>query len=179
MMTGPLSQRSTATVELLEHIPGRAAFLYCDSVVLLVWLDAADHVVMDRLGSAIGKLTPRNLPAVSVINWLTPNRPMPDADARRRLAQLGRTFQGDVSCVSVILNGDGFWAGAIRGAVNGISMLLPSQFELRVDHTLDDTLLWRPRAHHKLTGEPLSAQRVRYIVQTGVQTLHRATATDA
>lgn len=155
--------------ELLEHYPGRAGFFVYQNVLIAVWLDAANGPVMDRFGAAVSKVRERRFPGTSVINWLTPGRPMPDQEARIRLVRMANSFESRVACVSVILNGSGFWAGAIRAMVNGIALLIPSSMDIRVDGALTHTTLWLPAVHSKRTGWPITGMAVRSAVLESVE----------
>lgn len=138
------------------------------NLLMVVWLDAATASSADQF-AAVGQRLGTEVPRFSVLHWLTPNRAMPEPAVRRRLVEVARELRASIACTSVVLNGVGFWASALRATVNGMRLMSTNRVDLRVDHTLDEVAAWLPSVHTERTAVQLTTQTLRDAVDAALR----------
>ena len=155
--------------ECLGLEQGVAGFYLQGNLAVLVWLDAATLSSADLLVQATHRTLRRELGPLFVVNYLTPRKPMPDQEVRRRLMVSMREMEPHLAATALVLNGDGFWAGAVRAMINGLRLMSSGAAKIRVDATLVDTAGWLPEMYTRVTGMELSSTKFRQVVDTAVQ----------
>lgn len=155
----------------LEHLGGEPGvlqmFLY-GNLLIFVWLDQATEGSVARLREAGRYVAKTGMPIVGMVSWLTPDRPMPDPDTRRRVVEANREAFPNLAYSALILNGNGFWASAVRATLNGMRLLSPRRVDMRFDACIEDTAVWLPDVHRTRTGRRIPAETFTQIVRSAV-----------
>ena len=89
---------------------------------------------------------------------------IPDAETRGVLVQLGHETAGHLACVGVIIEGEGFWASAVRGVITGLRVITPS-LDIHAHASIAQVLNWLPSEHEKRTGVPIDRAQVEHLLR--------------
>jgi hypothetical protein len=155
-------------VDHLDREAGVVSFSRYRNLLIVVWLDVATPAAAERFAT-VGRQLCKDTPKFSILHWLTPNRPIPEPDVRQRMVEIARDLRQNIACTSMVLNGVGFWASAIRAAVNGMRLMSPNRVDLRVDHSLAQAATWLPSVHTERTGTSLTAATLRDSVDAALK----------
>jgi hypothetical protein len=156
----PMATTATRDLAVMGEFPGVFRVGMCGRVAIAAWfgslsiesVEAYARVVQDviaRLGGGRG----------SVVHLVNERVGMPPSATRPALTKLMEDTQA-LSCASVVVQGSGFWASAIRGFLTGMRLLGPSTYRIREHSTLADVVAWLPAEHEKFTGEPLDPEEL-------------------
>lgn len=94
----------------------------------------------------------------SIVHLVNERVALPPSSTRPALAKLAE--KDDVACTSIVIEGSGFWASAVRGFVTGMRLLGPSTMRIHEHSTIADVVAWLPAEHEKLTGEHLDSEEL-------------------
>jgi hypothetical protein len=100
----------------------------------------------------------------SIVHLLTERVALPSSGARSALAKLTENSE-PVACASVVIEGSGFWASAMRGFLTGMRLLGPSSIRIHEHATPADVVAWLPAEHEKLTGEHLDPDELAHYLE--------------
>jgi hypothetical protein len=168
MSNDPAEHRSTEEIVIVGEFPSvfRVGMLGC--VTVIAWfgrLEKASAEVLARVTvDCVARLQGR---VGSSVHLVDARVKLPDADAREVLAQIMRTSARDVACVSVVVDGGGFWASAMRSFITSLSVLAPRSVELHAHASIDQVLAWLPPEHHKRTGVTVQRDALERLLLTG------------
>lgn len=157
MPKGTGEQRDLAVV---DQYPGvfRAGVL--GRVAIVAWIgrletDSAEqyarfyHDFIARLGGG----------RASFVHLCTEGVALPSSGARATLAKLSENSD-PLACVSVVIEGSGFWASAVRGFLTGMRLLGAGTLRIHEHSTVADVVAWLPAEHEKITGERLEPEQL-------------------
>lgn len=161
MPKGTSEQRDLAVV---DEFPGVFRAGVVGRVAIVAWIgrletDSAEqyarfyHEFIARLGGG----------RASFVHLCTERVALPSSGARATLTKLSEN--GDpLACVSVVIEGSGFWASAVRGFLTGMRLLGPGSLRIHEHSTIADVIAWLPAEHEKLTGERIdSGELAKYL----------------
>ena len=121
----------SSELALLAREPKCYAFYRWQNIAINVWATQPSAAAVDVLS----ELTERSLMecpgGIASIHCIAQGAGLPLPDARARLGELARRYDKHLLCVGVLLQGDGFWASALRSALSGIVLLAPRGYTLR------------------------------------------------
>jgi hypothetical protein len=137
-------------------------------VTVTAWfgqLDKASAHVLARLNDdVIARLKGERVSSVHLVN----NRvKLPDADARDVLAKIMRDSAKSVACATVIIDGGGFWASALRSFITGLRVLAPGSIDLHAHASIAEVLAWLPAEHFKRAGTQVEAAELERLLLAG------------
>lgn len=132
----------------VEHFSDGCLLASLDDIMIAVWsgkpkpehLSALRHSV-ESVGRAYGR--------GSSVHMLL-NRPeLPEKRVRDGMTQITRDYADRTIASALVLNGDGFWASAIRGLATSLHYLGSERgrFKLRVCATLEEAAAWLAPVH--------------------------------
>jgi hypothetical protein len=143
-------------VAMLGHLTVTAWFAQLDK--------ASAHVLARVNDDLIARLKGERVSSVHLVN----NRvKLPDAGARDVLAKIMRDSAKSVACVTVIIDGDGFWASALRSFVTGLRVLAPGSIDLHAHASIAEVLAWLPPEHFKRAGTHVDAGQLERLLVAG------------
>jgi hypothetical protein len=78
--------------------------------------------------------------------------PLPTSEARDELLSLMKKFSENVACIGTVLEGSGFWAGAVRSFIVGLRLVAPRTFEMQTYASIAELSEWIVGPHAIRTG---------------------------
>ena len=149
---------------LFDSEPGQFYAGHFRNLSIVVWVSGADGPAAKRMrGIAqhlISKYPDGHSNVTIVLNGVAP----PTEEAR---VAFGHIFDGRVSdlrCMAVVLEGEGFWASALRSTVTNLRQGNTSSFALKLFSSLEQVAEWLPAEHLVGTGVAISANDVRAVL---------------
>lgn len=156
---------SKATTEprdftVIGEFPGVFRVGMCGRVAIAAWFGSLSEASVDAYARVVQDIIARlDGGRGSVVHLVNQRVGMPPSATRPGLIKIMEDSQA-LSCASVVVQGSGFWASAIRGFLTGMRLLGPSTYRIREHSTLEDVVAWLPAEHEKFTGEPLDADEL-------------------
>lgn len=146
------ARSSVSEGPLLAASPGEYAFYRFGNLAINVWTAQPTGAAVRRLEELTVE-SRRSCPeGISSVHWLVAGVGLPTQEARAELRQLATRHGDHIACVGVVLNGEGFWASALRSALSGILLVGPkAQFPLRLYGTAEELADWLPGEHVRRT----------------------------
>jgi hypothetical protein len=153
------SARLPSTDGATKQSPGEArapeVLHDADGFVMATWKNIAIHVwtvqatpalvdTLDRLTASFIGVHPEG---ISAVHTIAKNAPLPDADVRDRLQQVTKRHASRVACVCHVVEGSGFWAGALHGFLTGLHWLTRGSFRLNICSDIQAAARWLPAPH--------------------------------
>jgi hypothetical protein len=129
--------------------------------VLALWHGASTVAAAERLERVALDCTRKNPGRVAYLALINASVPLPDAGARAVYARLGRQLGTSIACISVVLEGRGFVASAMRAAVTGIGLAARISFPLACFAELDEAASWASQSVARRGGVLGSVSEVR------------------
>jgi hypothetical protein len=155
--TGSRAGRSPS----VQHISEGCAIGTLDDIVLVVWTDKPRIDQVLELRKVLDLISYRYNGGSSI--HVLSNRPgLPEKRVRDEMARLTQDF-ADVSIASaLVLNGEGFWAGAMRGLATSLHFFGAKRgdFKLRVCATSEQAAAWLVPLHNEKSRRPAHAEEV-------------------
>jgi hypothetical protein len=151
---------------LLESEPGRFRCSVWQNVTFLLWSDVATARAIERVQRVTKRMIERYPQGHSNVSFVLNGVGPPLEEAREPMA---RAFNGRVSmlkCVTIITEGDGFWASALRSSVINIGLSAGSQLQMRLHRSMEEAARWLPGPHHERTNVLLGEQELATALRT-------------
>ena len=139
-------------LDLLDAEPGRFAFYSWRNIMLACWSTRATGAAVERITRARESMNEQHPEGVSVVYLIASNAGLPTPEARAGVKKLMTRYRDQRACLAIVVQGAGFWAGAMRAAITGVRMLVPEQFPMRVFGDAGEVVEWLPPLHEKATG---------------------------
>lgn len=122
----------------LEHCDTSCAVGTYRNIVIVVWyLDTFPESVR-----MVGALLGRMQQGVGLIQIVDEGCNALSADARRELELMLRKGAGHIGCSTVVFEGQGFRAAAVRGIVTGLALLIRTAFPHHIFATKATAVEW-------------------------------------
>jgi hypothetical protein len=146
---------------VLAAVPGHYQLCTLQNLTLVFWAAQANGSAAHNIMALTRDFVLQHPTGFSNIHIVREGAPLPDAAARACFVKMMDEFQQDMKCVGVVLDGAGFWASAVQGAITGMRMLAPRTFAIRVASTADEIASWLAPESSQRTGVVLEPARVR------------------
>ena len=161
----PRATTEQRDLTVVGEFPGVFRVGMCGRLAIATWLgqlsmesvEAYARVVQDIVGRLAGGRG-------SIVHLVNERAGMPPSATRPALTKIMEDSEA-LACASVVVEGSGFWASAIRGFLTGLRLLGPSTFRIREHSTLADVVAWLPAEHEKFTGEPLDPDALAHCLE--------------
>lgn len=148
---------------LFDFERGRFALSRWKNLSIVVYATGADGAMLAR----ISKLTPllrKEFPGGhSNLAFILNGCPLPTEEAQQAIVAAYKNPESGLSCASVIVEGEGFWASALRSTVIGMR-LQAERIRLGLHSSISEMLEWLPGEHEKGTGLALNKTQLLRIV---------------
>lgn len=145
----------------LAAVPEQYGFYRWGNVAINVWNAPPSVSSVESLSDLTDQSSRTIAEGISSVHWLTPSAGLPSGGARAGLKRIAQRYDEHIACVAAVLDGGGFWASALRSALNGIVMTADVKFVPRLYGNIDSLLDWLPEAHHRGTGVRVSSSVLR------------------
>jgi hypothetical protein len=164
----PDRSAGTPEIEIVGEAPGVFRVGMLGRLTVTVWfdrLDTASAQVLARVNDElIARLAGERISSVHMVN----NRvKLPDAEALDMLAKIMRDSGNTIACATVIIDGGGFWASALRSFVTGMRVLAPGSIDLHAHASIAEVLAWLPAEHFKRAGTHLEVEQLERLLLAG------------
>jgi hypothetical protein len=155
------ANRSLGEVTMLEVVPGQYRFGLWKNVILATWEGRADLpgvASLDKIGRDLRAAHPGQ--RYSNIHIVLEGVELPTRAAREGFIEIMKSQADSVAAVSVVIQGSGFLASALRSFITGMRLLSPSSFAFRLHGTTLEALRWLPAEHRRMTGEEIDVRQL-------------------
>jgi len=151
------------TVELRLHaaVPGEYAFYRWGNVAINVWMARPTGAMVRCLSDLTAQSEQLHPEGITSVHWLCEGVGLPTSEARVGLRQIAVRFGDHVTAVGVVIDGGGFWASALRSALNGVVIATEVKFIPRLYNNVDTLVDWLKDAHERGTGVRVRGAQLR------------------
>lgn len=133
----------------IQHISDGCVIGTLEDIVLVVWTaqPRIDHVAELR---KVFELLAHRYNGGSSIHVLSDKPQLPDRRVRDEMAQVTKDFADQSIASALVLDGEGFWASAMRGLATGLHFFgtKRDRFQLRVCKTIEQAAEWLVPLHN-------------------------------
>lgn len=129
-------------------------------------------------GPAIAKVTQlreqmdREHPeGVSVVYLIANDAGLPTPEARAGVKELMARFSNKRACLAILVQGEGFWASAMRAVITGVRILVPLKFPMQIFNDVNELVGWLPERHERQTGVRVAPNELGAVLERLVASL--------
>ena len=137
---------------MLATVPGHYQICSLQNLTLVFWAAQANAAAAHNILLVTRKFVLQHPEGFSCIHIVREGAAVPDAAARAGFVKMMDEFQQHMKCVGVVLDGAGFWASAVQGAITGMRMLAPRTFVIRIASSTDEIASWLAPESSRRTG---------------------------
>ncbi len=166
-------QSSFPKAALLDVEPGRFRYSIWSNVTISVWADQADLAAAQRVLAISKRVVQERPEGHSTVIFVLTGVPAPTAEAAALFANLYDPRNSKISCMAVVLEGEGFWASVMRSTFTRLRLAGGGALTFRVCENIEQVVDWLPREHAVRTGVQLDPAQL-----SGALHAARASATD-
>jgi hypothetical protein len=132
------------------------------NLTLAVWVGQATGPSVRSLGDISREMVRRHPEGHSSVVFILDKIPAPTPEAREILDKVFHS-RNDLSCVSVVIEGSGFWASGMRSLMGNTHRASAGATTtvLRLNTDIDDVVEWMPSEHLRRTGVELDPNEFR------------------
>lgn len=165
----PTSSSAVTEMIRLAQVPGEYAFYRWGNVAINIWSTQPTASNVKCLADLTENSKPPFPEGISSVHWMAHGAGLPTAGARTGLREIAQRYDDHIACVGVVIDGGGFWASALRSALNGIVMTTNTRFVPRLYGSLDGLVDWLPEAHQRGTGVRIHGSALRGRIMSAVR----------
>lgn len=123
------------------------------NLTIAVWVGQATGASVRALGEISREMIRRHPEGHSSVVFILDKIPAPTPEAREILDKVFHS-RNDLSCVSVVIEGSGFWASGMRSLMGNTHRASAgaTSTALRLNTTIEEVVEWMPEAHLRRTG---------------------------
>ena len=147
-------------------------YIYCAhrNVTLGVWVGQATLPSLQGVAEVSREMVRRHPEGHSSIIFILDKIPPPSAEVSEHISRAFNERSG-LSCVSVIVEGTGFWGSGMRGMLTNARRNAAGSSLLRLHNTVEEAVSWMLEPHLERTGVTLDTKQfvdaVRWIRERG------------
>jgi hypothetical protein len=154
-----------AELELLDVERGAFVFSLWKNVIVTVWGAAATAERVARFGAVVSKHGER-LPGLrSHVQIIVESAGLPTDEARSAFSGLMNARHKQVACLALVVQGTGFWSGAMRSAITQMRMQASVPVAHRTFSTIEEVTRWLPGEHEKRSGVAVTGDDLRTVLE--------------
>jgi hypothetical protein len=155
---------------LLDIDPGRFRYSAWRNITIGVWANQATGEAAQRIVRVSKFMTREHPEGHSSIVFVLDGAPAPTPEANEIFGTLYDPRVSGLACMSIVVEGGGFWASRIRSTITSLRMYSPAAMQMRVSDSVQDVLDWLPAEHTKRTGVAVTPAELKLIL-TGIREL--------
>ena len=131
----------TPSLQIIKSEPGRVLASWGNT---LLWLTAKDDdpATMRFAHQQLARLSESHPEGIGFVIFVRARTPLPDGEARKEAAKMFANLAPNFRAVGAIVEGSGFWAGAARSVMAGITALMRSPYPVKIFSTAEDMASW-------------------------------------
>lgn len=133
------------------------------SILIGVWAIPSTLETVAEL-EKLTKLLCASWPKFSSIHLVIKRAPLPGAEVRAAYKEMLRRYSDRLACASLLLEGDGFWASAVRAFLTGI-LMFERRAEVRTFGHLEPLVEWMAQMHTAETDGRLTPGELRLALE--------------
>jgi hypothetical protein len=157
--------RARAELEVLDVERGAHVFAIWRNVIVAVWAATAAPERVARFADVTSKAV-QKLPGMrSNVHLIIESAGLPGDAARSAFSGLMSANAKQLACVAVVVQGTGFWSGAIRSATTQMKVQANVSLPHRIFGSIDEATRWLPGEHEKRSGVALASDDLREVLQ--------------
>ena len=156
----------TKEVKLLRVEPRIYCYSAWQNLTLAVWVGQATGASVRNLGEISREMIRRHPEGHSSVVFILDKIPAPTPEAREVLDKVFHA-RNDLACVSVVIEGSGFWASGMRSLMGNTHRAAAGATStmLRLNTAIDEVVEWMPAEHARRTGVELDAEEFRRVLR--------------
>jgi hypothetical protein len=151
---------------LFDHEPGQFYVGHFRNLSLVVWAGGADGAAVQRVRGVSQLLASKYPDGHSNISFVMNGVPPPSEEARIAFNYIFDGRVSDLRCMAVILEGEGFWASALRSTVTALRNAATTTFAVRLFSAIEPAADWLPAEHLTGTGVTVSTAELRLVMMS-------------
>ena len=162
----PLSgSKAAAEAEptIVQDVPGFVLASY-RNVLVAIWGAAGTATTAGCFADLSSSLERANRSGFSSLHVIVQGAGLPDAATREVLGDVLTRSGKKMGCLGVVIDGDGFWASAIRSFLTGIKIIARRPYKSHYAATIGELARWVPVPHAAKTGVQLSSEEVERVM---------------
>lgn len=137
---------------LLHTEPGQHAFYTWQNIMITCWSQRATGPAIEKVAQYRERMDREHPEGVSVIYLIANEAGLPTPEARAGVRELMARFSRKRACLAILIEGEGFWASAMRAAITGVRVLVPLNFPMQIFGRVNELAAWLPERHAQQTG---------------------------
>lgn len=163
----------TASPELVlvHDEPGQHAFYTWQNIMITCWSQRATGPAIEKVAHYRELMDREHPEGVSVIYLIADQAGLPTPEARTGVKELMARFSKKRACLAILIQGEGFWASAMRGVITGVRMLVPLNFPMQIFGRVNELAAWLPERHAHQTGVYVAPTELGVVLERLVATL--------
>jgi hypothetical protein len=124
------------------------------NITIAVWARQGTVELVGELARVSAEYTKRDADTkVSTVHMILNHAPLPDTPTRNALRALSELYAPKLACVGTMIEGAGFWAGAVRGLVTSLQIVAPRRsFRMHICGSTNALASWMAEPHTRETG---------------------------
>lgn len=159
------AEQPLPSVVVMDEQPGAFWFGAWGNINVLVWfcdptLDAVKR--LDRTNPERVRAHPEKLSTVHII---TREAGPPPPDARAAFESMHNRYGDSVGCAAIVIERDGLYGAAVRGAITGMMLVAPKHYRVKVFDAVESAVPWLTTHHARSTGVQLPEAAVLSVLQ--------------
>jgi len=142
--------------------PGHFCCTIWQNVSILIWADRATKEALGRIQRRVTRPMIEQYPnGHSNVAFVLAGVQPPTPEAREIFTHLYKEGVGDLKCVGVVLEGDGFWASMLRSSITNMQIESGRKTALGQYTSVDEIAAWMAPLHSERTGVEITALQLR------------------
>lgn len=158
------SRQPGPSAECVEVEPGRFRYSMWKNLSIGVWQDQANRDAAERVVAMSQRNAAQFPHGHSGVVFIMTGAPAPTPEAAEILGSLYKPGSTALRCIGLVLEGEGFWASAMRSTVLNMRLSHRSKMSVRVMEDVDAVAAWLPTEHVRLTGVELDPKTLRTVL---------------
>jgi hypothetical protein len=147
---------------IAEVEPGQFCCSIWQNVSILIWADRATKETLGRIQRRVTIPLIAQYPnGHSNVAFVMAGVRPPTPEAREIFTHLYKEGVGDLKCVGVVLEGDGFWASMLRSTITNMELQSGRKTALGQYTTIDEMAAWMAPLHTERTGIAITPLQLR------------------
>ena len=161
-----MSLPSTNPGPLVAEVdPGRFRYSMWGNLSIGIWQDQATREAAERILALSRRNTERFPHGHSSLIFILKGAPAPTEEANAVFEEMYRPQNHlGLGCLGLVLEGEGFWASAMRSTALGMRMRSGSDMAVRAGDSVEELLPWFVAEHFQRTGVEFSTPRLHRIL---------------